>query len=98
MTLLGHKHSIISAKFSENQKYIISGARDDKIKIWNFAKGKLIKTLSGHDGSVKSLALTKNRSQYLVSGSYDKSIKLWNIEQGKLVHTLFEHKDWLNTV
>ena len=53
----------------------------------------LIKTLEGHDGTIRALTLLKNG--YLASGCYDKTIKIWNYKENKersLVDTLEEHE------
>ena len=63
-------------------KFIVSGSKDRKIKIWNYETGECISTLKGHTNSVISVAIIPGLSQ-IVSGSGDKKIKIWNFGEGK---------------
>jgi WD40 repeat protein len=60
----------------------VSGSYDNTIKLWNVETGKEIRTLKGHDNSVRSVNFSPD-GKTLVSGSNDKTIKLWNVETGK---------------
>ena len=53
-----------------------SGSGDITIKLWNKNTGGLLRTLSGHGGSVRSVAFDSN--DILASGSSDSTIKLWS--------------------
>ena len=77
----GHSYSVTSVAISSDNKYIVSGSRDNTIKIWNLESGQEIKTLAGHNGSVRSVAISSD-SKYIVSGSDDNTIKIWNLESG----------------
>ena len=56
----------------------------------------LLRTLSGHGSSVKSVAFDSN--DILASGSYDRTIKLWNKNTGDLLRTLSGHGNWVYSV
>ena len=56
-----------------NGEYIISGAYDNRVKIWN-SDGELEITLQEHQRGVKALALEGNT---IISGSLDSTIKIW---------------------
>ncbi|GAB4295508.1 MAG: hypothetical protein Fur0025_32710 [Oscillatoriaceae cyanobacterium] len=49
--------------------------------------GPLIRTLTGHNGSVTAVALTPD-GKIAVSGSGDKTLKVWDLAQGQELHTL----------
>ncbi|MEA2016889.1 MAG: WD40 repeat domain-containing protein, partial [Campylobacterota bacterium] len=87
----GHQGTIKRMITFSNDKYTLSCATDNIIKLWDTKKGTLIKEFKGHDKSIVSILITKN-NKYLISGSYDKSIKIWDIEKGKLIHTLQGHE------
>ncbi|MEC4814888.1 MAG: serine/threonine-protein kinase [Scytonema sp. PMC 1069.18] len=55
------------------------------------------KVLSGHSGSVWSVALSAD-AQTLASGSEDKKIKIWHPETGELNRTLNAHSDNVRTI
>jgi WD40 repeat protein len=69
---------------------LASGSLDKTIKIWNFEKGKVVKTLTGHDKKVNSVIFSKNGS-YITSGSEDKKVKHWNAETGLEEKTFLGH-------
>ncbi|HEY9600029.1 MAG TPA: hypothetical protein V6C85_00340 [Allocoleopsis sp.] len=46
------------------------------MKLWDVKSGSLRSTLTGHLGSVWSVAISSD-GQTLVSGSDDKTIRLW---------------------
>ena len=57
----------------------------------------LAQTLTGHSGSVYSVAISPDR-RTLASGSGDKTIKIWNLATGELIRTLSGHSDWVSSV
>ncbi|PAV74465.1 hypothetical protein WR25_02447 [Diploscapter pachys] len=62
---------------------ILTGSRDQTIKLWQFNNGALLKTFNGHQFVVTGLA-TVDDSRF-VSGSRDTSVRLWDLETGKEV-------------
>ncbi|MFM6437739.1 MAG: WD40 repeat domain-containing protein, partial [Microcystis panniformis] len=81
--LEGHDDFVQSVNFSPDGKTLVSGSRDNTIKLWNVKTGQEIRTLKGHDDFVQSVNFSPD-GKTLVSGSWDKTIKLWDVETGKL--------------
>ena len=79
-TLTGNSEAISSLAISPDNSTLISGSRDNTIKIWNSGTGELIRTLTGHSDSVLSVAISPD-GKTLVSGSDDKTIKIWRVAQ-----------------
>lgn len=73
----------------DNEK-IVSGLRDNTIKIWDKRKCECTRTLSGHTGSVLCLQYDENM---IVSGSSDTTVRIWDIKTGQNVQTLHNHKE-----
>lgn len=68
-------------------EFIATGARDKTIKLWE-ARGRLIKTLYGHDNWIRGL-LFHPGGKYLLSVSDDKTIRCWDLSQeGRMVKTI----------
>ncbi|UXI20000.1 nicastrin [Sarcoptes scabiei] len=73
-------------QYDENQ--IISGLRDNTIKIWDRKNLSCSKTLTGHTGSVLCLQYDES---VIISGSSDATVRVWDIEHGQMLKTLIHH-------
>ena len=78
-TLKGHKYSVNSVAYSPDGTKIISGSRDQTIKIWDANTGECLKTLEGHSQRVNSVAFSTDGTK-IISGSSDKTVKIWGVE------------------
>ena len=56
-----------------------SGSDDQTVKLWSVETGQSVKTFSGHQKAVGSVAFSPD-GKYLATGSEDKTIKLWSLE------------------
>ncbi|RIA95530.1 WD40-repeat-containing domain protein [Glomus cerebriforme] len=86
--LPGHTESIYCIQFDEHK--IISGSRDDTIKVWDIKTGYCIRTYRGHRQSVLCLQYDDN---LIVSGSSDTTIIIWNLATGEIIRTLEGHSE-----
>lgn len=96
---------------SPDGQFLISGGNDKTIKVRSLHTGKILRTLTGHSGSVYAIAISPD-GQTLVSGSWDNTIKVWNLHAGNqggiaptsrilgagLLYTLTGHSGEVNTV
>ena len=73
-----HDNVIYDLIFSNKSDLLISGSADTKIKVWNAITGNLKFTLSGHTGSVNTLAISPC-DRFLISGSTDRTIRIWDL-------------------
>nr|ACD37568.1 beta-transducin repeat containing protein [Philodina roseola] len=67
---------------------IVSGLRDNTIKIWNRKTSECVQVLTGHNGSVLCLQYDE---QIIVTGSSDSTVRVWNVKTGELINTLLHH-------
>lgn len=93
-TLSGHSWGVNAVVITPDGQTLISGSRDQTLKIWQIETGQLLDTLRGHTNWVWSLVLSWD-GQTLISGSGDKTIKIWQLENRQLLHTLTSHDDWV---
>ncbi|XP_050439274.1 beta-TrCP-like isoform X6 [Adelges cooleyi] len=69
---------------------IVSGLRDNTIKIWDKNTLQCTKVLAGHTGSVLCLQYD---DKVIISGSSDGTLRMWNIATGETVNTLVHHTE-----
>ena len=95
--LTGHTGWVISVAFSPDGNTIVSGSRDDTIRLWDANTGRLIRTLTGHTGSVLSVAFSSD-GNIIASGSGDATIRLWDANTGRHIRTLTGHTQFVYSV
>jgi glucose repression regulatory protein TUP1 len=72
--------------FSPDSKYLVAGAEDKTIKLWDIKGRRLRHSLHGHSKDIYSVDYSAD-GQYVVSGSGDKRAKLWDVNTGTCVRT-----------
>ncbi|HEX6356341.1 WD40 repeat domain-containing protein [Actinophytocola sp.] len=83
MTLAFHPDGTVLASGGAAVSITPSGARypdDHTVRLWNVLTKSLITTLTGHTGTVSSVAFHPDGT-YLASGSFDTTIRLWPINR-----------------
>ncbi|MEW6349906.1 MAG: AAA family ATPase [Thermodesulfobacteriota bacterium] len=68
--------------------------RSWSIDVWDLTTAECLKTLVGHTGEVKTLAVSPAGTT-AVSGSADATIRVWNIETGECLGVLRGHTDYV---
>ncbi|MGH0165794.1 UNVERIFIED_CONTAM: hypothetical protein FKN15_049621 [Acipenser sinensis] len=69
---------------------IISGLRDNSIKIWDKQTLECLKILTGHTGSVLCLQYDE---RVIVTGSSDSTVRVWDVNTGEVLNTLIHHNE-----
>ncbi|BBM83370.1 DUF4062 domain-containing protein [Candidatus Uabimicrobium amorphum] len=90
-----HKASVVSVCIDADKKYIISGAWDHLVKIWEIESGNCVLELKGHEEWVSSVSYRQN---IVVSGSYDNTIRVWDTSVGMSPIVLKGHSDVIESV
>ena len=89
--LTGHEDSVYCLEFDSAR--IVTGSRDQTVRVWRISDGKCIGTFRGHSGSVLCLKFEKDwdiqpagsdaedddGGGFMVSGSSDRTVCVWNM-------------------
>ena len=89
--LVPHADWVNSVAFSPDGKRMLSGGKDGKIKLWEVASGRLIRTLRGHTQDVNAVAFSPDGAYVLSGGGGDASVKLWDIATGQFIRFFIGH-------
>jgi len=83
--LQGHTDIVNSIAFSSDGRHIVSGSRDQTIRVWDAQTGAQVgNPLQGHTKSVNSVAFSPD-GRHIVSGSRDQTIRVWDAQTGAQV-------------
>ena len=93
----GHRLAVSALAFSPNGRFIVSGSKDDTIRVWEVASARCVMTLAGHEKSVLSVAVSAD-GHHILSGSEDRTLKLWDTKTGQCVKTFSGHKTPVRSV
>jgi WD40 repeat protein len=83
--LSGHTGSARSLAFSSDGASLVSGSRDNTLKLWDVQTGGVVKTFYGHTDMVRSVSISADCT-IIASGSSDGTIQLWDIQTGGCHH------------
>ncbi len=59
---VGHRRAVHAVAFSPDGRWVATGAKDNTIKIWDVATGRLLRTLYGHGSPVTALSVSPDGS------------------------------------
>lgn len=86
--LFGHTISVFSLCYSPDYKYLLSGSRDAKLKIWECWNHYVAsETIAAHLYAINHLAYSPD-NQFFATCSMDKSIKIWDAQTFKLLKVI----------
>jgi WD40 repeat protein len=77
-TFEGHSYQVNSIAFSPNGELLVSGSRDQNVRIWRVEDSALLFTLEDHVGGVNSVTFSPDGST-IASGSQDGTVILWGL-------------------
>ncbi|KAG6012126.1 hypothetical protein E4U54_007712 [Claviceps lovelessii] len=87
-----HTGQILAVAASPDGKYVVTGAEDRKIIVYDAETLQPVKVLTHHRDAVTALAFQRGTSQ-LYSASRDRTVKVWSLETLAYIETLFGHQD-----
>ncbi len=74
-------HDDIILTMSLHGDYLVTGSKDNTVKLWKVSKNQLslMATYKGHSKHVTTLHIAPKKSKFFVSGSKDLTIKIWKL-------------------
>ncbi|KAF7374063.1 WD40 repeat-like protein [Mycena sanguinolenta] len=96
MTLI-HTNEVLAAAMAPTGTYIVSGASDKAVRIWDATTGNELMKMEGHTGGVWSVAFSPNGAQ-IASGSDDKTVWIWDATTGNELMKMKGHTDVVRSV
>jgi len=86
--------------FSADNRQIVSGSRDNTIKLWNtLGECKYTITEDGHTNWVSCVRFSPSTvNPIIVSCGWDRLVKVWSLTNCKLQYDHLGHGGYLNTV
>lgn len=70
---------------------LVTASYDGIVRVWQAGAGTLLQELKGHQGTVWTVAVSRDGKQ-IASGGEDKVVRIWDVTTGKLVRTLTGHR------
>ena len=95
----GPAGAIYAMALSPDGKWLAAGGwtASGAIRLYDFAGGKLVVLLQGHEDAVLGLAFSPD-GQYLISGGHDQTAIVWDVAARKIKHRLKGHRDIVTAV
>lgn len=88
-TFDGHSGPVLGITFTHDGKSIVSGGKDQTLRLWYADSGSLRRSLHNHTNTVRDLAFQPPHPDhprpYLASAGADKTVRFWQPEIGRMV-------------
>jgi WD40 repeat protein len=83
-----HANSVFTLRYTPDQRFLISGSRDARLKVWDVEAGyKQVEEVVAHLFAINHLDFSPD-GKHFVTCSMDKSIKVWSTEEMKLLKVI----------
>ncbi len=87
-----HQGSTYSVKFHPNGKYLLSGAKDAMLNVYDIEQScLLIKSIPAHNFAIYSIVFSPDK-KFFATASRDKTVKIWDAETFAIIKRLDKDK------
>jgi WD40 repeat protein len=87
------KVKALSLAYSPDGRFLVSGGQDGKLRFWNPAGTRELRTIQAHDARINMLAFNRDGS-LLVTGCRDGTAKFWDPSSGRELKTIKGYPTW----
>lgn len=85
---VAHANSVFALCYTPDNKYLISGSRDARLKVWDVdGNYKQAGEVAAHLFAINHIAFSPS-GEYFATASMDKSIKIWKANELKLLKVI----------
>ncbi len=86
----GHSGEVSACAWSPDGTQLLSGSKDQTLKVWDARTGEVLRTFAGHSDLILACGWSPDGTQ-LLSGSLDHTLKVWDARTGQELRTLAGH-------
>lgn len=79
----GRHADVNSIDFTRDDQYMASAGRNQVVKIWKVADGSLVRTLEGHQGTVKTTRISPDGKLVAAGAGNGGGVRVWDFDTGK---------------
>src|SRR5436309_529163 len=84
----GHASDVKSIAYAPNGRLVVTTGGDNKIKLWDVDKGRVLRTFAGRE-EIRSAGFSADGRQVIANG------EVWDVESGRRVSTLAGLEGWV---
>ena len=93
-TLEGHTNTIVCLAFTPDGKQVVTGGRDNTVRVWKTAGGECLHTFTDHTDEVRALITTQiKETTVMVSTGWDTMVHVYDLTIGKHLGSLTSDDD-----
>src|SRR5262249_42050450 len=94
---LDHSTQVYAYAFSQNGERVLSGAGDNRVRLWSMGDGSRQSSFEGHTGGVRCVAWSVDEHRAL-SGADDRTMRLWDVDTDRCLRVFEGHSRAVRSV
>jgi WD40 repeat protein len=80
-TVLEHPDYVRAVAVSSENRYVVTGCRDERVRVWLVSTGECVGVYDGHAGEIMQLGIYKHT---VWSASLDATVRSWSLQEEDL--------------